>query len=555
MWHQQQGSRASARPAMAVAMALLAPLLASSTTLPLPNARQLEWMDLETIQFMHWSIPTFWKPSDQFLRGANPTVGGNCQPKVTGTSNDSQTEGYWPCLNPEIFQPRQLDVDSWMEAAAALGMKEICLTAKHFGGFTLWPSAYTPYGVKATSWMDGKGDVVRQFADAANRWGIKICYYCNPRDDGYLAKWGKVGPAEFEAKQLGMLTELMQNYGPVNRFWFDGGAADPPPNPVSRPNGTNCSALYEHAFALIREVSPATLISPYHGDICGATGSLYTSSAPQPNSTDPQGCSAPSELGQYFHPSEMHGITMQEGPDGNTDSRPTYWFWHKWACAGNITGCPWVGHANASRIFEGYIATVGHGGVLNMNIAPTASGRLNQSVVDVMHEAGKAINDTFRLHDAGSVEHVSGACSEGVAVVNTSASFDYIVTMEDLSKGQRIGNYSIDFRRKGRATWEVLVPPVQLSASSTQSAVGSSDFGAERMRAADRPDGSDPRDQYIGHKRIDVPIVNTAEIDIVQVRLNCIRLIEAVPPGEPVFVRKFSAHKKRVPWESDATSG
>ena len=23
----------------------------------------------------------------------------------------------------------------------------------------------------------GKGDVLREFADAANRWGIKICYY------------------------------------------------------------------------------------------------------------------------------------------------------------------------------------------------------------------------------------------------------------------------------------------------------------------------------------------------------------------------------------------
>ena len=44
--------------------------------------------------------------------------------------------------------------------------------------------------------------------------------------------------------------------------------------------------------------------------------------------------------------------------------------WHEWACAGNISGCPWLGHANASRIFEGYVATVGHGAVLNMNIAP-----------------------------------------------------------------------------------------------------------------------------------------------------------------------------------------
>ena len=194
---------------------------------------------------MHFSIPTFWQPSDAFLRGPNPTVGGNCQVKVTGTSNDSQTSGFWPCLNPDIFNPVNLDVDQWMEASAALGMKEICLTAKHFGGFTLWPSAYTPYGVQSASkWRGGRGDVLREFADAANRWGIKICYYCNPRDDGYLARFGHLTSSEFERRQLGMLSELIESYEPVNRFWFDGGPANPPDDPTARPKGTNCSEIY-----------------------------------------------------------------------------------------------------------------------------------------------------------------------------------------------------------------------------------------------------------------------------------------------------------------------
>ena len=85
----------------------------------------------------------------------------------------------------------------------------------------------------------------------------------------------------------------------------------------------------------------------------------------------------------------MHGITIQEGPDGNTDAMPTYWFWHPWACAGNKTGCPWVGHGNASRIFDSYLVTVGHGAVLNMNIPPERTGRMNVSVVAVMSDVGK----------------------------------------------------------------------------------------------------------------------------------------------------------------------
>ena len=76
-------------------------------------------------------------------------------------------------------------------------------------------------------------------------------------------------------------------------------------------------------------------------------------------------------------------------------------------------------HANASRIFDSYVATVGHGGVLNMNIAPDATGRLNASVVEVMEVAGRAINDTF-LNDVGSIEGVSGACADGVVVVQVS---------------------------------------------------------------------------------------------------------------------------------------
>ena len=109
-----------------------------------------------------------------------------------------------------------------------------------------------------------------------------------------------------------------------------------------------------------------------------------------------------------------------------------------------MTGCPWVGHSNASRLFDGYVATVGHGGVLNMNAAPAADGLLNASVVAVMHEVGKAINDTFHLNNAGSASMVSGACSKGVVTLDVQGEFDFIVTMEDLSKGQRIGNYSIE---------------------------------------------------------------------------------------------------------------
>lgn len=60
---------------------------------------------------------------------------------------------------------------------------------------------------------------MREFADAANRWGVKICYYLNVACDHFQTEVQKLTPAEFIRSQVGMLNEVMTQYGPVNRFW------------------------------------------------------------------------------------------------------------------------------------------------------------------------------------------------------------------------------------------------------------------------------------------------------------------------------------------------
>lgn len=455
--------------------------------------------------------------------------------------HSNQTGRYYPCLDPAIFNPVDLDPDQWMRAAKAMGVGEICLTAKHYGGFAMWQSNVTNYGVSLSRYFrGGKGDVLREFADSANRWGVKICYYINPLDDGYMALVENVTADVFMERSKGMLREVLEKYGPVHRLWFDGeGSA----RPASIKNSSDYLPYYDEVFEMIRDISPKTLLSPYRGDVCSGITTLYTGDFPPPRTNNASKCAPAKEGGKYFRPFEMHGITMQEGPDGNTDDTPTYWFWHPWACARNITGCPWVGHANASRMFEGYIATVGHGGVLNTNIAPDASGRLNASVVEVMIAVGQAINATFKENNAGETPKgvvTSGSCGEGVAVVDVTGPFDYIVTMEDLAQGQRIGNYSIEYRERGSAPndWKVLVPPV---------------VDNKTKPLGDRPDGRDPRDSHVGRKRIDVPMKGVvtsgpAAVPVAQIRFNCLRTVLGAE-GEPVHIRKLSVHLKRVPWE------
>jgi alpha-L-fucosidase len=131
-----------------------------------------------------------------------------------------QTAGYYPCLNPNVFNPTDLNAEDWMQASASMGMREIIITAHHEGGFALWPSNFTDYSVKASKWKDGKGDVLREFADAANKWGIGISYYLNVQNDGYMKLVANYTPEEFIRRQVGMVKEVLTEYGPVNRFWY-----------------------------------------------------------------------------------------------------------------------------------------------------------------------------------------------------------------------------------------------------------------------------------------------------------------------------------------------
>lgn len=62
---------------------------------------------------------------------------------------------------------------------------------------------------------------------------------------------------EFIEAELGMLHEVVTQYGPVSRFWFDG--------TYGFPNGTNVTDLWARAANLLRQESPDTLWKGPHG--------------------------------------------------------------------------------------------------------------------------------------------------------------------------------------------------------------------------------------------------------------------------------------------------
>ena len=59
----------------------------------------------------------------------------------------------------ERFAPigGEIDAEQWVEVCKKLQIKGLLIVAKHHDGFCLWPSKYTDYSVKNTSWCQGKG--------------------------------------------------------------------------------------------------------------------------------------------------------------------------------------------------------------------------------------------------------------------------------------------------------------------------------------------------------------------------------------------------------------
>ena len=197
---------------------------------PLPNAQQMTWQEMEFYGFIHFSINTF--------TGVEWGYGNN---------------------SSELFNPTEMDVRQWAKIAKEAGMKGLILTNKHHDGFCLWPSEYTEYSVKNAPYKNGKGDVVRELADACKEYGLKMGIYLSPWDRNH-ADYGKPEYIDYFRNQL---TELLTNYGDIFEVWFDGAnGGDGYYGGANEVRTVDKKTYYdwENTIALIRKLQPNAII-------------------------------------------------------------------------------------------------------------------------------------------------------------------------------------------------------------------------------------------------------------------------------------------------------
>jgi alpha-L-fucosidase len=197
-----------------------------------PSARQLRWQSMEMYAFVHFGMNT--------MAGREWGHGGE---------------------DPALFDPPRVDADQWMRGFVAAGMTGVIFTAKHHDGFCLWPTATTAHSVTSAPWRDGRGDMVREVANAAGRHGLAFGVYLSPWDRNHRTYGTGTAYDDVFVEQL---TELLTNYGPVFSVWFDGANGE-------GPDGRVQAYDWERYYAVIRDLQPEAVISVCGPDVrwCG----------------------------------------------------------------------------------------------------------------------------------------------------------------------------------------------------------------------------------------------------------------------------------------------
>ena len=410
-----------------------------------PSEEQLRWQKLEMTAFLHFGVNTF--------------------------TNREWGEG---TEDPKVFNPTQLDARQWVKACKEGGFKQVIITAKHHDGFCLWPSKYTEHSVKNSLWKGGKGDVVKEVADACHEEGIGFGVYLSP--------WDRNNPhygdsPKYDETFINWLTELLTNYGKVDEVWFDGACGE-------GPNGKKQVYNWEAYYKCIRKLAPQALIAISGPDIRWVgTESGYGRESEW--SVLPLSAADQQKIGEASQSTVNIAPTLdyQKEDLGSRvkikDAKGLIWY----PAETDVSIRPgWFYHTKEDKevktpekLLDIYFSSVGYNSVLLLNIPPDRRGLLHENdvkaikglkdLLDKMYAVNYASNakissdginpKTITDHQMTTFWTTKGEKESGTINISLPQiqKVDVLCLQENICIGQRIEKFHLEY--KEGALWKV----------------------------------------------------------------------------------------------------
>ena len=378
---------------------------------PVPTDNQLRWQDMEMYAFIHYSLNTY---TDQEWGFGNEAL--------------------------ELFNPSDLDCRQWARVCKQAGMKGIIFTAKHHCGFCMWPSEYTEYSVKNTPWKNGKGDVVRELADACREEGLEFAVYLSPWDRNHP----EYGRPEYVTYFRNQLRELLTNYGEIFEVWFDGAnGGDGWYGGANETRKIDRTTYYEwpETYRMIRELQPKCLIWNDGSD----RGDLRWVGTEAGNVGETN-WSLLNRDGEVTWPMLHYGLEDGDSwvpGETNTSIRPG-WFYHD-------TENEHV--KSLSKLMDTYYKSVGRNSTLLLNFPIAPNGRIhsNDSLRGIAFK--KMIDEVFKK-DLTKKAKMTHEGDTTIIDFKKPTAMNRFLVEEDIRYGQRVKKFSLKALVNGQ--WQPL---------------------------------------------------------------------------------------------------
>lgn len=397
-----------------------------------PTERQRQYQEMELIGFIHFTINTF-------------------TDKEWGFGDES----------PALFNPSELNVEQWVIHAKEAGIKELILTAKHHDGFCLWPSQYTEHSIKNSPYKDGQGDIIKEFTDACQKYGLQAGIYLSPWDRNHA----DYGTSEYITYYRNQMTELLTNYGPISEFWVDGANGG-----TGYYGGANEERIidrktyydWDSTFQLAKKLQPDILVFSdagpdihWIGNEHGFAGETFWSTF----HLDSVFIGTPNT--GYLNTGDPQGTSWVVG-QCDVSIRPG-WFYHKHE--DTLVKSP-------QHLVDIYYKSVGRNAILLLNIPPDQRGLFHENDIQKLREFRSILDETFQKNLANTGKVSANSLKSRTkkfapdlildednatfwiandtarsAVINIMFEnpilFDRILLQEPIAHGQRISKFNI----------------------------------------------------------------------------------------------------------------